>query len=90
MSIVTYGAMVHKALEAAEDLSHEGLSAEVVEGQLRFPLVVRLPERLRREPGAIARVMVSAPSGEQVPLDRLADVGRTFAGLIRGVVDRPG
>src|SRR5438876_2487924 len=38
LSIVTYGAMVHKALEAAEDLSHEGVSAEVVDLRTVYPL----------------------------------------------------
>jgi 2-oxoisovalerate dehydrogenase E1 component beta subunit len=38
VSIVTYGAMVHKALEAAEDLSHEGVSAEVVDLRTVYPL----------------------------------------------------
>jgi 2-oxoisovalerate dehydrogenase E1 component beta subunit len=38
VSIVTYGAMVHKALEAAEDLSHDGVSAEVVDLRTVYPL----------------------------------------------------
>ena len=48
--------------------------AEVVEGQLRFPLVVRLPERWRGRPEDIGAILVAAPSGERVPLARLADV----------------
>jgi cobalt-zinc-cadmium resistance protein CzcA len=48
--------------------------AEVVEGQLRFPLVVRLPERWRGGPEAIAAVLVATPAGERVPLGRLADI----------------
>jgi 2-oxoisovalerate dehydrogenase E1 component beta subunit len=38
VSIVTYGAMVHKALEAAEALSHRGVSAEVVDLRTVYPL----------------------------------------------------
>jgi 2-oxoisovalerate dehydrogenase E1 component beta subunit len=38
LTIVTYGAMVHRALEAAEDLSHEGVSAEVVDLRTVYPL----------------------------------------------------
>jgi len=38
LTIVTYGAMVHKALEAAEDLSHDGVSAEVVDLRTVYPL----------------------------------------------------
>ena len=53
--------------------------AEVVEGQLRFPLVVRLPERWRGTPEAIGAILVPTPTGERVPLGRLADL-RVVAG----------
>jgi pyruvate/2-oxoglutarate/acetoin dehydrogenase E1 component len=38
LSIVTYGAMVHRALDAAEQLAHEGVSAEVVDLRTITPL----------------------------------------------------
>ena len=38
VSIITYGAMVHKALEAAEDLAEQGISAEVVDLRTVYPL----------------------------------------------------
>ena len=38
VSIVTYGAMVHKALEAAENLAAKGISAEVVDLRTVYPL----------------------------------------------------
>jgi 2-oxoisovalerate dehydrogenase E1 component beta subunit len=38
LSIVTYGAMVHKALEAAEELSHKGISAEIVDLRTITPM----------------------------------------------------
>jgi 2-oxoisovalerate dehydrogenase E1 component beta subunit len=38
VSIVTYGAMVHKALEAAEELSRDGVSVEVVDIRTITPL----------------------------------------------------
>ncbi len=47
---------------------------DVVEGQLRFPLVVRLPERLRASPEAIGSILVSAPDGQRIPLARLASI----------------
>jgi len=47
---------------------------DVIEGQLRFPLAVRLPERDRASPEAIRSIPVTTPSGEQVPLSRLAKV----------------
>jgi 2-oxoisovalerate dehydrogenase E1 component beta subunit len=38
VSIITYGAMVHKALEAAEDLEDRGISVEVVDLRTITPL----------------------------------------------------
>jgi cobalt-zinc-cadmium resistance protein CzcA len=47
---------------------------EVVEGQLRFPLAVRLPEYARASPQALGDLTLTTPSGEYVPLSRLADL----------------
>ncbi|MGD9720690.1 MAG: efflux RND transporter permease subunit [Pirellulales bacterium] len=47
---------------------------EVVEGQLRFPLVARLPERYRDSPEALAELLITTPDGQRIPLDRLAKV----------------
>jgi 2-oxoisovalerate dehydrogenase E1 component beta subunit len=38
LSIITYGAMVHKALDAADELSHQGISAEVVDLRTITPM----------------------------------------------------
>ena len=38
VSVITYGAMVHKALEAAEDLEEQGVSVEVVDLRTIAPL----------------------------------------------------
>jgi len=47
---------------------------EIVEGQLRFPLVVRLPEQFRASPEAIGAMLIATPVGERIPLARLAAV----------------
>ncbi len=47
---------------------------EVIEGQLRFPLVVRLPERLRAGASGIGSILIPTASGERLPLSRLADI----------------
>src|SRR5690606_21642373 len=44
------------------------------EGQLRFPLVIRLPENARADPEAIKSILVATPAGERIPLSRLASV----------------
>jgi 2-oxoisovalerate dehydrogenase E1 component beta subunit len=40
VSVITYGAMVHKALEAADNLSNKGISTEVVDLRTIVPLDV--------------------------------------------------
>jgi cobalt-zinc-cadmium resistance protein CzcA len=47
---------------------------EVIEGQRRFPLVVRLGEEYAKNPRAFGRILIPAPGGELLPLDRLASV----------------
>ena len=47
---------------------------QVVEGQLRFPLVVRLPDRQRASPEAIGATLILTPAGERIPLSRLAKI----------------
>ena len=47
---------------------------EVYEGQLRFPLVIRLPEKARADPDAIRQILVGTPSGQRIPLSRLATI----------------
>jgi cobalt-zinc-cadmium resistance protein CzcA len=71
--IARYGIPAKQVLDLVEALGSR-VVGEVVEGQLRFPLVVRLPERLRADPAAIGRAVLATPNGEQVPLDRLADI----------------
>ncbi len=71
--VARYGIPARTVLDLAESIGSKPLG-EVVEGQLRFPLVVRLPEEKRRSPEAIGALLVSAPSGERIPLSRLAKV----------------
>ena len=47
---------------------------EVIEGQLRFPLVVRLPENMRQGTAGIGSILVPTASGERLPLSHLADI----------------
>lgn len=50
------------------------VATELLEGQRRFALAVRFPESARRDPETIGLLLVSAPSGERVPLGQLARV----------------
>jgi heavy metal efflux system protein len=50
---------------------------DVQEGQLRFPLVARLPESYRGGAAAIGAITVPTASGARLPLSRLADIRLT-------------
>jgi cobalt-zinc-cadmium resistance protein CzcA len=71
--IARYGVPAKAVLDLVESIGSKPLG-EVVEGQLRFPLVVRLPEGHRASESSIKQLLVAAPSGERIPLERLATV----------------
>jgi len=50
---------------------------EVLQGNARFPIAVRLDEHFRRDPEAIGRITVPAPGGATIPLAQLADIQAT-------------
>jgi cobalt-zinc-cadmium resistance protein CzcA len=50
---------------------------EIREGQRRFPLVVRLPDRQRTDPEALAATLIPTATGVVVPLERVADISLT-------------
>lgn len=47
---------------------------EVREGQRRFPLVVRMPDRLRTDPNALAATLIPTATGSVLPLKQVAQV----------------
>lgn len=71
--IARYGVPASEVLELVESLGSKHVG-EVYEGQLRFPLIIRLPEKARANPDAIRSILVATPAGERIPLSRLADV----------------
>jgi len=71
--IARYGVSAKQVLDLVESLGSFQLG-EVFEGQLRFPLVVRLPQKMRASPQAIGAIQLVTASGQQIPLSRLADI----------------
>jgi cobalt-zinc-cadmium resistance protein CzcA len=71
--IARYGVSAREVLELVESLGSFGLG-EVYEDQLRFPLIVRLPEHVRSSPEAIGAIQLRTPSGQRIPLARLANI----------------
>lgn len=52
--------------------------SETVEGRERYPISVRFPAEYRERPEAIEALLVSTPSGAQVPLGQVAKVRPTL------------
>ena len=71
--IARYGVSAKQVLDLVESLGSFQLG-EVFEGQLRFPLVARLPERMRASPQAIGAIQITTASGQRIPMSRLADI----------------
>ncbi len=71
--IARYGVSAKQVLDLVESLGSFELG-EVFEGQLRFPLIVRLPEDIRASPEAIGAMQLRTPSGQRIPLARLAAI----------------
>ena len=73
--IARYGIPASTVMNIVRSLGSNHVG-EVYEGQLRFPLVIRLPEEARADPEAIGNILVATPSGQRIPLSRLASIER--------------
>jgi cobalt-zinc-cadmium resistance protein CzcA len=51
---------------------------EILVGQRRFDLVLRLRDEPRQSPEAIGRLLIGLPDGNTVPLSRVAKIEQTF------------
>jgi heavy metal efflux system protein len=72
-AIARYGVPAEDVLELVESLGtlHVG---EIVEGQMRFDVVLRLDDQYRDEPNRIERLLVTAANGQRIPLGRLTNI----------------
>ena len=68
-----YGVSVRDALDAIEVLGGRGVG-EVYEGERRFRLQVRVPQRLRNDIDQVRSLPVSGKSGPLVPLGQIASI----------------
>ena len=71
--LARYGVPAKVVTDIIESIGSKPLG-EVIEGQLRFPLVVRLPEAMRDGSSGIGSILIPTASGERLPLSRLADI----------------
>jgi cobalt-zinc-cadmium resistance protein CzcA len=71
--IARYGISAEAVLDVVESVGGKAVG-QIVEGQLRFPIVVRLPDSLRAGPESLAAIPIRGPAGESVPLERIASI----------------
>jgi len=71
--LARYGIPARAVMELIESIGSKPMG-EVVDGQFRFPLVVRLPDQWRNSPEAVGSIQLPTASGGRVPLSRVADI----------------
>ena len=72
-ALARHGVPAATVMDLVESIGSKEVG-QVIEGQLRFPLVVRLPEAVRGSPESIAAMLVTTPSGQRLRLGDLASV----------------
>jgi heavy metal efflux system protein len=75
-AIARYGVPTRNVMNVVEAVGTKRVG-EIREGQRRFPLVVRLPDRQRTDPEALAATLISTATGSVLPLNQVAQVVET-------------
>ncbi len=75
-AIARYGVPTRNVLNVVQAVGTKRVG-EIREGQRRFPLVVRLPDRQRTDPEALAATLIPTATGSVLPLNRVAQVLET-------------
>ena len=73
-ALARYGLNVSDVQEVIETLVGGQPVSEMIDGQARFPIAVRLPDNLRNNPDALKDLVIRAPGGELVPLSQVAAI----------------
>ena len=72
-AIARYGVPTRNVLNVVEAVGSRRVG-DVREGQRRFPLVVRLPDRQRNDPDALATTLIPTATGLMLPLNQVAKI----------------
>ena len=75
-ALARFGVPTRNVLNVVEAVGTKRVG-EVREGQRRFPLVVRLPDRQRGDPDALAATLIPTAGGLVLPLERVATLVET-------------
>jgi Cu(I)/Ag(I) efflux system membrane protein CusA/SilA len=73
-AIARYGLSVEAVQETIEVAIGGKTLTTTVEGRERFPVRVRYPRELRDSPEELANILISTPSGAQIPLSQLVSI----------------
>lgn len=73
-AIARYGLNASDVNDSIEAAVGGRAATEIFEGERRFQAVVRYPQRLRNNVAQIRSILLTAPSGEEVPLGSLARI----------------
>ena len=71
-AIARYGVKLTQVQNAIEMAVGGKTVTTTVEGRERYPVRIRYPRELRSSPEDLARVLIAAPGGAQIPLSQLA------------------
>jgi cobalt-zinc-cadmium resistance protein CzcA len=72
-AIARYGVPTRNILNVVEAVGSRRVG-DIREGQRRFPLVVRLPDRQRTDPDALAATLIPTAAGPVLPLSQVAKI----------------
>lgn len=70
--LARYGLNVSNVREVIEAAVGGRVINDMIEGQRRFAIVLRLPASYRHDPASLREILLSAPNGERVRLGQLA------------------
>ena len=73
-ALARYGLNVSDVEEAVASGGSGDLISEVIDGQKRYTVALRLAENYRSDPDAMRKIMLRAPGGEQVALEQVSHV----------------
>jgi cobalt-zinc-cadmium resistance protein CzcA len=74
IELARYGVTVAELQDAVSAAIGGRETGLIYEGDARYPLEVRLPEQMRVDPRALARLPIARPNGDYVPLEEVADI----------------
>ena len=74
-AIARFGINVDDVMKIVSTAVGGEVVTEVLDGQKRFDVYVRLAPQFRSDPETIGNLLVASPAGARVPLTRLADIG---------------